>query len=83
MLYLNNNGVVSTNEGASIQANNRSYLYGDGVFESIRVFNGKAINLENHILRLLAGAKAIKMRPATYYSVQFFQEKVDELIKLS
>ena len=58
-------------------------MYGDGVFESIRVFNGKAINVENHILRLLAGAKAIKMRPATYLTVDFFQEKINELIQLS
>jgi branched-subunit amino acid aminotransferase/4-amino-4-deoxychorismate lyase len=83
MLYLNNNGTVLANEGAAIEATNRSYLYGDGVFESIRVFNGKAINVENHILRLLAGAKAIKMRPATYLTVDFFQEKINELIQLS
>jgi branched-chain amino acid aminotransferase len=83
MLYLNNNGSVLANEGAAIEATNRSYLYGDGVFESIRVFNGKAINVENHILRLLAGAKAIKMRPATYLTVDFFQEKINELIQLS
>lgn len=83
MLYLNNNGTVLANEGAAIEATNRSYLYGDGVFESIRIFNGKAINIENHILRLLAGAKAIKMRPATYLTVDFFQEKINELIQLS
>jgi branched-chain amino acid aminotransferase len=83
MLYLNNNGTVLANEGAAIEATNRSYLYGDGVFESIRIFNGKAINVENHILRLLAGAKAIKMRPATYLTVDFFQEKINELIQLS
>lgn len=83
MLYLNNNGTVLANEGAAIEATNRSYLYGDGVFESIRIFNGKAINVENHILRLLAGSKAIKMRPATYLTVDFFQEKINELIQLS
>lgn len=83
MLYLNNNGTVLANEGPAIEATNRSYLYGDGVFESIRIFNGKAINVENHILRLLAGAKAIKMRPATYLTVDFFQEKINELIQLS
>lgn len=83
MLYLNNNGTVLANEGAAIEANNRSYLYGDGVFESIRIFNGKAINVENHILRLLAGAKAVKMRPANYLTVDFFKEKINELIQLS
>jgi branched-chain amino acid aminotransferase len=83
MLYLNNNGSVLVNEGAAIDATNRSYLYGDGVFESIRVFNGKAINVENHIHRLLAGARAVKMRSASFLTVEYFSEKINELIQLS
>ena len=83
MLYLNNNGSVLVNEGAAIDATNRSYLYGDGVFESIRIFNGKAINVENHIHRLLAGARAVKMRTASFLTVEYFSEKINELIQLS
>ncbi|MFH1541474.1 MAG: aminotransferase class IV [bacterium] len=40
----------------------RGFLYGDGVFESLRTYNGKAFLLEEHIKRLLKGAKTLKIR---------------------
>lgn len=83
VLFVNNNGQVLPNEGATITAGNRSYLYGDGLFESVRIMNGQAINLDNHFKRLIEGAKVLKMRIPSYYTVEFFQMKIDELIKLS
>lgn len=83
MLYINNNGTILTSDAPTIHAGNRGHLYGDGVFESIRIMNGTPINLENHIQRLLEGAKAIKMRPTSYFTTQFFQDKIIELCKLS
>ena len=72
MIYVNNNGSVLLNDGPTINAGNRGHLYGDGVFESIRIIRGKPINLSNHILRMLEGAKEIKMRPASYLNESFF-----------
>ena len=83
MLYINNNGIVLSNDSLTIQAGNRAYLYGDGVFESIRIMNGVPINLANHTQRLLEGAKAIRIRPSTFYTEQFFHDKIVELCKLS
>jgi branched-subunit amino acid aminotransferase/4-amino-4-deoxychorismate lyase len=79
MLYINNNGTILTNDAPTIHAGNRGHLYGDGVFESIRIMNGVPLNLENHIHRLLQGAKAIKMRPAAFHTVEFFQNRILEL----
>ena len=82
-LFVNNNGAVIPNKGATIAAGNRSYLYGDGLFESIRILNGKPINMENHFNRMVEGAKAIKMRFPSFFTVEFFEDKVKELISLS
>lgn len=82
-LFVNNNGAVIPNKGATIAAGNRSYLYGDGLFESIRILNGKPINMENHFNRMVEGAKAIKMRFPSFFTVEFFEDKVKELIALS
>jgi len=71
-LYVNNNGAILPNKGATIAAGNRSYLYGDGLFESVRIMNGKPINLENHYNRLVQGAKAIKMRFPTFFYCSIF-----------
>jgi branched-subunit amino acid aminotransferase/4-amino-4-deoxychorismate lyase len=83
MLYINNNGTVLTNEAPTIHAGNRGHVYGDGVFESIRIMNGAPINLDNHIKRMLEGAKAIKLRIPVYFNTAFFQERILELCKLS
>jgi branched-chain amino acid aminotransferase len=82
-LYVNNNGAIIPNKGATIAAGNRSYLYGDGLFESVRIMNGKPINLENHFNRLVQGAKAIKMRFPAFFTVQFFEDKIIELCRIS
>ncbi|MGM0479659.1 MAG: aminotransferase class IV [Bacteroidota bacterium] len=83
LLYINNNGEVLKNDGATLTAANRGHLYGDGLFESIRVVDGKPINLEAHILRMLEGAATLKMRTPAFYSTAFFEEKIIELLKLS
>lgn len=83
MLYVNNNGEILANDGPTIKAGNRGYLYGDGVFETIRVIGGLPVNMENHIKRMLEGAKKIKMRPPSYFDVAFFEEKILELLEKS
>ena len=83
MLYINNNGTILSNDAPTIQAGNRCHVYGDGVFESIRIMNGVPLNMDNHIRRLLEGAKAIKMRPASFYTTQFFEDKIIELCQKS
>jgi branched-chain amino acid aminotransferase len=79
MLYVNNNGSLLAGDAPTISPGNRAHLYGDGVFESIRIINGQPLNLENHILRLLAGARAIHMRPSASYTTSFFESKILEL----
>jgi len=49
VLFVNNNGTVLPNDAPTIHPGNRGHLYGDGVFESIRIISGKPLNLENHI----------------------------------
>ena len=83
LLYINNNGTILSNDAPTIHPGNRGHLYGDGVFESIRIISGKTINLENHISRMLEGAKAIKMRIPIYFTTIFFEEKIVELLQKS
>ena len=61
-LYINNNGTMLSNEAPTINPGNRGHLYGDGVFESVRVMEGKPLNIEHHITRMLQGARVLKMR---------------------
>jgi branched-chain amino acid aminotransferase len=46
---------------AKISVYDHGLLYGDGVFEGIRVYNGKVFECSAHIERLWASAKAIRL----------------------
>lgn len=46
---------------ATISVLDHGLLYGDGVFEGIRVYNGKIFELEAHIKRLYESAKVIRL----------------------
>jgi len=82
-LYINSNGTILSNDHPTIHSANRAHLYGDGVFESIRIINGKPLNVNNHIQRMLEGALAIKMRPSVFFTQAFFEEKIMELLEKS
>lgn len=81
--FVNNNGDILENKGPTIGTANRGHLYGDGLFESIRILNGRPINVEVHILRLIEGMTVLKMRLPNYFTVNFFREKIIELINKS
>jgi branched-chain amino acid aminotransferase len=46
-------------EQATIPFFDHGYLYGDGVFEGVRVYNGRVFRLEPHVDRLLFSARAL------------------------
>jgi branched-chain amino acid aminotransferase len=46
---------------AKISVYDHGFLYGDGVFEGIRAYNGRVFKLERHIDRLFDSAKAIRL----------------------
>lgn len=47
---------------AKISVFDHGLLYGDGVFEGIRVYSGRIFRLEQHVDRLYASAKAIHLQ---------------------
>jgi branched-chain amino acid aminotransferase len=56
-IYLD--GKFHSKEDAKISVFDHGLLYGDGVFEGIRAYNGRVFRLKEHIDRLFDSAKAI------------------------
>lgn len=52
-------GVWSAPEHATVPVDDRAFLYGDGVFESLRTRDGTAVRLDAHLARLAAGAATL------------------------
>lgn len=53
------NGQYFAPEDAKISVFDHGLLYGDGVFEGLRIYHGKVFRLEQHVRRLYDSAKAI------------------------
>lgn len=83
ILYVNNNGTILPSDAPTIHPGNRGHLYGDGVFESIRLMDGRPLNIHNHITRMIQGARVLKMNIPSFYTARFFEEKILELINKS
>jgi len=54
-------GNLYNREDAKISVFDHGLLYGDGVFEGIRAYNGRIFRLEQHLNRLYASAKYIML----------------------
>ncbi len=55
------NGKIYDKADAKISVYDHGLLYGDGVFEGIRVYSGKIFRLRAHVERLFESARAIKL----------------------
>jgi branched-chain amino acid aminotransferase len=73
--YIYIDGKFYTKENAKISVYDHGLLYGDGVFEGIRAYNGRIFRLDEHIDRMYDGAKAIMLEPPVS------KEKMKDIIK--
>ncbi|PHQ35404.1 branched-chain-amino-acid transaminase [Rhodopirellula bahusiensis] len=55
------NGEYFSREDAKISVYDHGLLYGDGVFEGMRIYSGKVFALEDHMTRLYESARAIML----------------------
>jgi branched-chain amino acid aminotransferase len=59
IVYLDGDFVLA--EEAKVSVFDHGLLYGDGVFEGIRFYNGRVFKLDEHLQRLYDSAKAIRL----------------------
>ncbi len=83
MAYINNNGNLILAEEFNVKHTSRAFNFGDGVFETIRIKQGKIVRFEAHYERLMKGAKAIKIKEHPEYTMDFFRDQIMALIELN
>ena len=65
------NGEFVTKDKAVVSVYDHGFLYGDGVFEGIRAYNGNVFRLKEHLVRLYESAKSIMLEiPHTFEEVE-------------
>ena len=78
---INFNGSVYEDDDKVFNGQNRAFRYGDGLFESIRVINGKMPFFNYHFERLLRGMKALKMTIPTYLNIHYLRNEISKVIE--
>lgn len=77
--FIHHNGIVSSGASATVNVSNRSFRYGDGLFESIRIANHHPQFLKEHLKRLLSGMQVLKMQAHASLNEGFLERAITEL----
>lgn len=78
---INFNGTIQDNSKKQLSFDNRGFKYGDALFETIRVINGKVIFAEEHYLRLMASMRILRMEIPMQFTLEFFETEILKLVK--
>lgn len=77
------NGQLVPEERAVVSVFDRGFLYGDGLFETMRVFRGKPFRWEQHLERLQGGAAFLKIKlPFAPTALRAFADELIEKNKM-
>lgn len=77
---INFNGNIQQSSNALIE-NNRGFLFGDAIFETVRVLNGKVLFSEDHYFRLMASMRICRMEIPMNFTLEFFESEIVKLTK--
>lgn len=76
---VNFNGNIQESSSISIE-NNRGFLFGDSVFETIKVLDNKVLFLEDHYFRLMASMRICRMEIPMNFTMEYFESQIVTLI---
>ena len=72
---INFNGTIQPSD-ANLLVNNRAFLYGDGVFETLKILDNKVLFLEEHYFRLMSSMRVVRMEIPMYFTLEYFEEQL-------
>lgn len=78
---VNFNGTIVSTEQANVSISNRAYAYGDGLFETIKVVNGKLFFWEDHYFRLMASMRIMRMDIPMAFTMEFLENEVQRTLQ--
>ncbi|HNR54003.1 MAG TPA: aminotransferase class IV [Flavobacteriales bacterium] len=78
---VNLNGDVVPGDKPVITLDNRAYHYGDGLFESMRIVEGRARFLDAHWARLTTGAALLRIKLPSNLDRDAFERYINELVQ--
>lgn len=81
MAYVFHRGEYVNDNQAYIARDNRAFRFGDGFFETIRVFQGKVLFLEHHFARIVDTMAALRIEPNQPFTIQILHHQLQGLLQ--
>ena len=76
---INFNGVILDSD-FQLSVNNRSFLYGDGVFETLKIVDNTILFFEDHYFRLMASMRIVRMEIPMSFTLEFLESQILSLV---
>jgi branched-chain amino acid aminotransferase len=77
---INFNGTIVPHDSNSL-VQNRAFLYGDAVFETIKIIDTKILFLEDHYFRLMASMRVVRMEIPMNFTMEYLEKQIIDLAK--
>lgn len=77
---INFNGAIVSKD-ANLLGQNRGFLFGDAVFETVKIINSKILFLEDHYFRLMSSMRVIRMEIPMNFTMEYLEEQIITLVK--
>jgi len=78
---INFNGVIQDSD-LQLTVSNRSFLYGDGIFETLKIVNNKILFFEDHYFRLMASMRIVRMEIPMTFTMEYLEEQILKLVEI-
>ena len=72
---INYNGEILSS-GTNLSNSNRGFLYGDGVFETLKIVNNRILFLEDHYFRLMASMRIVRMQIPNDFMLEYIEKQI-------
>jgi branched-chain amino acid aminotransferase len=79
--YFNYNGRFFEDDENVLSKDDRSYRYGDGLFETMKLISGNILLVDHHFERLFLGLDVLKFNIPVLFTKQKIEKEIKELCK--
>lgn len=78
---INLNGTLHQEIYNTLSIENRGYKYGDALFETLKVVNGKILFWEDHYFRLMASMRILRMEIPMNFTMEFLESEIHKTLE--
>ncbi len=74
------NTAIVTSSSIAPSFSNRGFLYGDAVFETLKMVNGQILFWEDHYFRLMAAMRIVRMEIPNHFTLENLEAEMQQVV---